>query len=147
MTPKGFSAEGCILRAAPPRSSRAAPGINCAMTQRLTPRHALEQLTAQPGAEFVTLFRHGSLEVELYRPEKVDRQQPHARDELYVVISGAGTFVKGDRRQPFEPGEVLFVPAGVPHRFEAFSEDFATWVFFYGPEGGEAASNADARET
>lgn len=23
------------------------------------------------------------------------------------------------------------------HRFEEFSEDFATWVFFYGPEGGE----------
>ena len=27
--------------------------------------------------------------------------------------------------------------AGVEHRFEDFSADFATWVFFYGPEGGE----------
>lgn len=33
-------------------------------------------------------------------------------------------------------GEVLFVPASVG--FEDFSEDCATWVFFYGPEGGEA---------
>jgi hypothetical protein len=23
------------------------------------------------------------------------------------------------------------------HRFEPFSPDFAVWVFFYGPEGGE----------
>ena len=27
--------------------------------------------------------------------------------------------------------------AGVEHRFENFSDDFAVWVFFYGPEGGE----------
>ena len=27
--------------------------------------------------------------------------------------------------------------AGEVHRFERFSDDFATWVFFYGPEGGE----------
>jgi hypothetical protein len=26
----------------------------------------------------------------------------------------------------------------VPHRFENFSDDLALWVFFYGPEGGEA---------
>jgi hypothetical protein len=32
------------------------------------------------------LFRHGSLEVEFYRPEGVDLQQPHDRDEIYVVI-------------------------------------------------------------
>jgi hypothetical protein len=31
------------------------------------------------------------------------------------------------------------VPAGVPHRFVDFSDDFETWVVFYGPKGGEAA--------
>lgn len=35
------------------------------------------------------------------------------------------------------PGDLLFVPAGVVHRFEEFTDDFATWVMFYGPEGGE----------
>jgi hypothetical protein len=34
---------------------------------------------------------------------------------------------------------VLFAAARVEHRFEAFSEDFATWVVFYGPPGAEAA--------
>ena len=37
----------------------------------------------------------------------------------------------------FERGEVLFVAAGVEHRFENFSDDFSTWVLFHGPEGGE----------
>jgi hypothetical protein len=34
---------------------------------------------------------------------------------------------------------VLFVPAGMDHRFVNFSGDFAAWVIFYGPAGGEKA--------
>lgn len=89
---------------------------------------------------FRVLFEHGTLQVEIYRPEGVDLQTPHTRDEVYVVISGTGTFLNGDARHPFGPGDFLFVPAGVEHRFEDFTEDFATWVFFYGPEGGEAST-------
>ena len=92
---------------------------------------------AKSHAEFVTLFQQGTLEIEIYRPVGVDRQQPHAKDELYVVIAGSGDFVHGGQRSPFHEGDTLFVKAGVPHRFENFSPDFATWVFFYGPEGGE----------
>jgi mannose-6-phosphate isomerase-like protein (cupin superfamily) len=92
---------------------------------------------AKSGAEFVTLFRQGTLEVEIYRPVGVDSQKPHNKDELYVVIAGSGTFVHGGQRTAFHEGDALFVRAGVPHRFEDFSPDFATWVFFYGPEGGE----------
>ncbi len=29
--------------------------------------------------------------------------------------------------------DALFVPAFTPHRFIDFSDDFATWVVFYGP--------------
>ncbi len=96
-------------------------------------------LAAVESAEqpFAVLFKHGTLEVELYKPDKIDRQQPHTRDELYVIASGSGTFLNDGERQPVEVGEVLFVPAGVVHRFEDFTDDFATWVFFYGPEGGE----------
>jgi mannose-6-phosphate isomerase-like protein (cupin superfamily) len=46
-------------------------------------------------------------------------------------------FVDGSDRYPVSPGDVLFVPAGVIHRFEEFTDDFAVWVLFYGPEGGE----------
>jgi mannose-6-phosphate isomerase-like protein (cupin superfamily) len=104
---------------------------------RLTIKHAQAALKTAP-KEFVKVFEHGSLEVEFYRPERIDKQTPHSRDEIYVVVSGSGMFVNGDNREPFEAGEVLFVPAGIEHRFEDFSDDFATWVFFYGPEGGES---------
>lgn len=109
------------------------------MFERLTPSNALAKLRAS-GLEFRELFKHGSLVVEVYRPQKIDRQQPHWRDEIYVVISGSGWFVNADSRERFEAGEVLFAPAGRVHRFEDFTDDFATWVLFYGPEGGEGAS-------
>jgi mannose-6-phosphate isomerase-like protein (cupin superfamily) len=105
---------------------------------RHTPETALRSLAAQRGAKSVELFRHGSLVLEAYKPEKVDLQTPHSRDEAYVVISGSGYFVNGADRQPFKSGEFLFAAAGVEHRFEDFTDDFATWVIFYGPEGGEA---------
>lgn len=84
------------------------------------------------------VFEHGSLLVKLYRPSGTDRQTPHTRDEVYVVAAGSGRFSNGDDSHDFGPGDVLFVPAGVPHRFEQFSDDFLVWVMFYGPEGGEA---------
>jgi mannose-6-phosphate isomerase-like protein (cupin superfamily) len=85
----------------------------------------------------VAPFRHGTLEVHLYKPHQVDPQIPHTRDELYVVAEGAAEFVCGPTQDPVEPGDVLFVAAGVEHRFVTLSDDFAVWVFFYGPEGGE----------
>ena len=105
---------------------------------RLTLANALQELDGHDQL-FRELFNHGSLSVEIYKPEKVDWQKPHRRDELYVVISGSGYFVNGNSREAFEAGELLFVPAGVVHRFESFTDDFATWVMFYGPEGGELA--------
>jgi glyoxylate utilization-related uncharacterized protein len=87
---------------------------------------------------FIELFNHGTLSLEIYKPVKEDKQMPHERDEVYVVISGTGDFLCGDQIVPFEKGDFLFVPAGVEHRFLNFSSDFSTWVIFYGPVGGEA---------
>lgn len=89
------------------------------------------------GRLFVELFRHGSMSVELYRPEGRDLQQPHRQDELYFIAAGTGLFRSGGDLFPFQSGDILFVPAGVEHRFESFSEDFLVWVVFYGPDGGE----------
>jgi mannose-6-phosphate isomerase-like protein (cupin superfamily) len=85
------------------------------------------------------IFSHGSLQAEMYQPRGVDRQTPHERDEIYVVARGAGTFFDGVERYAVRPGEFIFVSARQPHRFEEFSDDFAVWVFFYGPSGGEPA--------
>lgn len=103
---------------------------------KLNSAEALKALENEK-APFKTLFEHGTLSVEIYRPEKVDLQTPHERDEVYVVVSGTGEFINGTQRVSFGPGDLLFVPAGVVHRFENFTDDFATWVIFYGPIGGE----------
>ena len=54
-----------------------------------------------------------------------------------VMGHGGGEFVNGPERHPFGPGDALFVPAGVEHRFEDFTDDLVVWVVFYGPEDGE----------
>lgn len=111
-------------------------------TTHLQPGAALARLPGPEGERFVTLFEHGSLQVEIYAPRGHDPQQPHSRDELYVVIEGSGVFFDGSTRRPFAPGDLLFVAAGIEHRFEDFTEDLAVWVMFYGPEGGEVTTGA-----
>ena len=97
------------------------------------------------GKRFRYPIRHGTMRVGVYAPRPPhDPQSPHDQDEIYIVIAGSGTFAKGEERRPFRAGDVIFVEAGIPHRFEGFGEDFATWVVFWGPPGGEAAAAAAA---
>lgn len=97
----------------------------------------LRRLAHTSRARYVTLFEHGSLQVELYAPRGQDPQTPHTRDEIYVVAQGSGVFFDGETRRDFQRGDLLFAPAGSEHRFENFTDNFAVWVMFYGPEGGE----------
>ena len=89
------------------------------------------------GERFAQALAHGSMSVELYAPVDTDPQTPHDQDELYFVVTGTGQFVLEDIRMSFSPGTALFVPAGKEHHFENFTSDFATWVVFWGPQGGE----------
>ena len=75
-----------------------------------------------------SLFHRDDFSVVLYIPQDTDQQTPHSRDELYIVISGYGTFRRGQELVRFSPGDVLFVAANTPHRFESFSGDFRTWA-------------------
>jgi mannose-6-phosphate isomerase-like protein (cupin superfamily) len=109
-----------------------------ASTRKVAYQEALAKLPAKDSNRFVTLFTHGSLQVELYAPRGFDPQQPHTRDEVYIVAQGQGEYVCQGVRQKFTPGDFLFAAAGESHWFERFSDDFAVWVLFYGPEGGEA---------
>ncbi len=92
----------------------------------------------EAASHYAVLLKRGTLEVGMYAPRDRDPQQPHLQDELYVVVRGSSTFVRGDESRACGPGDVLFVPAGMLHHFEGFTEDFAAWAVFYGPPGGEA---------
>lgn len=107
------------------------------MTERHTVARAHALANESADNAYGILLEHGTMELGFYKPDGVDPQNPHTQDEIYIVQSGSGIFVNGDQRTPFEPGEALFVAAGVKHRFEDFTDDFAAWVVFYGPEGGE----------
>ena len=106
-------------------------------TREVSFAEAISRLPAPGGKPSAEVFKHGSLMVKIFAPRGEDTQKPHSRDEIYVVARGRGEVVNGDLRLKFGTGDVLFAAAGEVHRFERFSDDFATWVFFYGPEGGE----------
>jgi mannose-6-phosphate isomerase-like protein (cupin superfamily) len=104
---------------------------------------ALKRLPAAPtakypqGAPFVTMMAGGTMSVEVFAPKDEDIQQTHSQDELYFIHSGKGEIVINGQRFDAAAGDAFFVAAGVEHRFEKFSDDFVTWVVFYGPQGGE----------
>ena len=103
----------------------------------LTPESALEALQKEAGIPFAVLMKHGTMQVEYFKPEGADTQQPHRQDELYFIQSGSAQFNRNGEWVAVKQGDVLFVPAGMPHHFTEFSSDFATWVVFYGQQGGE----------
>jgi mannose-6-phosphate isomerase-like protein (cupin superfamily) len=73
----------------------------------------------------------------LVAPEP-DGQQPHDRDEIYVVLSGRGTLeVEGDAVELGE-GDAAFVKAGHDHRFTGY-EGLSVLVIFAGEEPEAAA--------
>jgi mannose-6-phosphate isomerase-like protein (cupin superfamily) len=95
---------------------------------------ALRRIPGPDGKRFASILDEGgALEVEIYAPRGEDPQNPHRRDELYVVVSGSGFFRRENLRERFGPGDLLLAPAGAVHRFEEFSDDLVVWVMFYGP--------------
>ena len=99
----------------------------------------VNQLSLLPADEerYVECGHHGTMTLGMYAPYKQDLQQPHDQDELYFILSGSGTFVTGNDKYSFNPGDALFVAAGAGHRFEDFTDDFSAWVVFWGKTGGE----------
>jgi len=59
-----------------------------------------------------------------------DPQRPHHEDEMYYVVRGKARFRAADEDQEISTGSVLFVAAGVEHRFHAITEELAVLVFF-----------------
>lgn len=66
----------------------------------------------------------------------VDPQEPHAEDEVYYVASGKATIDVGGEDGPVSIGSIVYVPAGVPHRFHTIEEDLVLLVFFAPAESG-----------
>ena len=66
-----------------------------------------------------------------FAPRGRDYQTSHDEDEFYFIARGAGVIVVAGERFECAAGDVFFVEKGVEHRFENFSDDFATWAVFF----------------
>ena len=101
---------------------------------------AIDQLKKETDQKFTVLISNCTMSIEFYAPKVVDTQTPHRQDEIYVIASGESQFYRDGETVECKAGDVLFVPAGLEHRFVNFTHDFSTWVIFYGPDGGEKSS-------
>jgi mannose-6-phosphate isomerase-like protein (cupin superfamily) len=62
-----------------------------------------------------------------------DPQKPHDQDEVYYVVSGKATFAcDGHDDVPAGAGSIIYVEAGVAHRFVDISGDLTILVLFAG---------------
>jgi len=99
---------------------------------RISLAEALVRVRSEP-MPYALLFDHGDVAVEFFVPRGHDMQTPHAQDELYLVFSGSAELVRGKERIRCTAGDSLYVPALMEHHFESISDDFRTWVIYFGP--------------
>jgi|SRR5581483_9443970 len=88
--------------------------------ERLAERGGYEVVHATPGLEIGVYV--------LVAPEP-DRQQPHADDEVYVVLSGSGVLDVEGTQVELREGHAVYVPAGAEHRFVGY-EHLSVLVVF-----------------
>ncbi len=101
----------------------------------------IAELVAQrAGKSYLEFLRTDALSAGLYRLRagEQDLQHPHTEDEVYYVIGGRARFRAGEDDCAVESGSVLYVEAGLDHRFFDIEEDLEILVFFAPPEGSSA---------
>ena len=81
---------------------------------------------------YLEFLKHPSLSVGLYvlPAGGTDGQQPHTEDEVYYVVNGRGRFSHAGEDRAVQAGSILFVAAGVEHRFHSITEALHIIVFF-----------------
>jgi mannose-6-phosphate isomerase-like protein (cupin superfamily) len=98
---------------------------------------ARREAAGRPYLEFISV---PDLSVGLYvlAPGEPDLQQPHTEDEVYYVVSGRAAITVGDEVRDVQTGSVVFVAAGVTHRFHDIAEQLTLLVVFGPAESSRA---------
>jgi mannose-6-phosphate isomerase-like protein (cupin superfamily) len=81
-------------------------------------------------------LRAGMFSAGVYRLSAggIDRQTPHAEDEIYYVLAGRAQLEVEGKRQAVVPGSIAFVTRLAEHRFVDIVEDLELLVIFAPPE-------------
>jgi len=85
---------------------------------------------------YLEFLRQDALSMGLYvlPAGGTDPQQPHAEDEVYVVMGGRARITVAGETREVERGSIVFVSHDLAHRFHDISEELAVLVFFAPPE-------------
>jgi mannose-6-phosphate isomerase-like protein (cupin superfamily) len=84
------------------------------------------------GGYFLDFLKIRDLEagIIVLRPGEKDTQEPHSADELYYVIQGSAMMELDKTIKSVNEGSIVFVPAGMQHRFYGNSEDLVVLYVF-----------------
>ncbi|MFG2990706.1 cupin domain-containing protein [Streptomyces sp. NPDC048257] len=96
----------------------------------------LEAERADNDGAYLQFLRERNMSVGLYALDagQIDPQLPHRQDEVYFVVSGRASITVGEETTTVARGSVVYVPAGIPHRFHHITEDLKVMVVFSPPE-------------
>jgi mannose-6-phosphate isomerase-like protein (cupin superfamily) len=104
----------------------------------------------QSGAPYLEFLRVPTLSAGVYSlaAQGTDPQMSHTEDEIYYVLTGRATVQVGKEDRPVQAGSLVYVPAGMEHRFHDIAEDLNLLVFFAPAEysrsqAGQATSTGE----
>jgi len=92
----------------------------------------IEERRRRSGKSYLEFLRIPVMSAGLYvlPPGGSDPQRPHSEDEVYYVVQGRARMLVGSEDQAVAAGSVIFVQAGVEHRFHDVEEGLEILVFF-----------------
>mgnify|MGYP006291958533 FL=1 len=101
---------------------------------RIPTTEMFEQLDENADRDHLEVLKEESMTVEVgrYSASKSAPKNPHTGDEIYYIISGSGMARVEDETYPVEPGDVVFVEAGLEHDFFNIEEDIRALIVLAG---------------
>jgi mannose-6-phosphate isomerase-like protein (cupin superfamily) len=84
------------------------------------------------GGYFLDFLKVRNLEagIIVLHPNEADTQEPHSDDELYYVIKGNAWMEMGKKKIQVKEGSIIFIPAGLQHRFYGNVVDLVVLYMF-----------------
>ena len=91
-----------------------------------------ERSREQSGKRYLEFLRIPAMSAGVYvlPAGGADPQSPHKQDEMYYVVRGRARMRAGSEDQAVSEGSIIFVAAGVEHRFYDITEELVVLVFF-----------------
>ncbi len=92
----------------------------------------LENARRDAGKLYLEFLREPAISAGLYSLEagSTDPQSPHTEDEIYVVLEGRAKILVGVQDFDLAPGDTVYVPAHLEHRFHSITETLKVVVVF-----------------